>query len=82
MQVTGRRSQKEAKPIVAAGESAQWAQRAREGLERRVALFLSPNTEYRSWAAPQFMHARGGDYDHLARVGEWHVIGEGEDAGE
>ncbi len=79
VQVTGRRAQKPARPIVEAEESAAFAERARQGLERRVALFLSPDAEYRSWAAPQFMHARGGDYDHLARVWEWHVIGEGDE---
>ena len=31
-----------------------------------------------SWVAPQFMGNFGGNYDHLARVWEWHVVG-GED---
>jgi len=82
VQVTGRSRQKEPKPVAAAGESAAWADRAFEGLARRVARFQSPDVEYVSWAAPQYMHERGGDYDHLARVWEWHVIGEGEEGGE
>ena len=36
---------------------------------------------YRSWIAPQFLKTRGGDYDQLARLYEWHVLGE-DDAGE
>ena len=34
-----------------------------------------PATPYLSWAAPQFMGRYGGDYDHLARLWEWGVIG-------
>ncbi len=48
------------------------------GLKRRVAAFDDPATAYVSWAVPQFIGRRGGDYDHLARLWEWHVIGEGE----
>jgi ATP-dependent helicase/nuclease subunit B len=55
------------------------------GLKRRVALFDNPSTPYRSWERPQFIGQFGGDYDHLARLWEWHVIGEagegGDDAG-
>ncbi len=61
-----------------AGESEALAEAAWEGLQRRVALFDQADTPYPSWAAPQFIGAQGGDYDHLARVWEWHVIGEGE----
>jgi ATP-dependent helicase/nuclease subunit B len=64
------------------GESPELGRKALEGLRRRVGRFASPDTPYISWAAPQFMHQRGGDYDHLARVWEWHVIGEGEEGGE
>ena len=41
---------------------------------RRIARFEDPDTPYVSWAAPQFMGAFGGDYDHLARVREWAVL--------
>ena len=51
---------------------------ALEGLKRRVARFDDPDTPYPSWVAPQFMGTFGGNYDHLARVWEWHVVG-GED---
>jgi ATP-dependent helicase/nuclease subunit B len=82
VQVSGRRSQKTQPPVAAPGESAQWAERAFQGLLRRVVRFQSPQTDYPSWAAPQFMNDYGGDYDHLARVWEWHVLGEGQEGGE
>ena len=63
------------------GESEALAEAAWAGLKRRVALFDQADTPYPSWAAPQFIGAQGGDYDHLARVWEWHVIGEGEGEG-
>ena len=52
---------------------------ALDGLKRRVAAFDIPSTPYVSWARPQFIGRYGGDYDHLARLWEWHVVG---DAGE
>jgi ATP-dependent helicase/nuclease subunit B len=82
VRVTGGRKPGEALVRAIGGESQDWAEQALEGLKRRIARFSSPDTEYLSWAAPQFMHARGGDYDHLARVWEWHVIGDGEEGGE
>ena len=81
VRVTGGRKPGEELIRAAAGESPALGRKALEGLERRIARFASPDTPYISWAAPQFMHARGGDYDHLARVWEWHVIGEGEEGG-
>jgi ATP-dependent helicase/nuclease subunit B len=59
-----------------AGESASLAMAAQEGLLRRIAWFDEETTPYRSWAIPQFMGLYGGDYDHLARVWEWAVIGD------
>ena len=82
VRVTGGRKPGEELIRAAAGETPGLGLAALEGLKRRVARFASPDTPYLSWAAPQFMHARGGDYDHLARVWEWHVIGEGEEGGE
>jgi ATP-dependent helicase/nuclease subunit B len=61
-----------------AGDAAAMAAAALAGLKRRVAKFDDPAEPYLSWAAPQFMTSAG-DYDHLARVWEWHVIGEAED---
>jgi ATP-dependent helicase/nuclease subunit B len=60
--------------VAAVGESAIAADEALEGLKRRVRKFRRPETEYRAKALPQFLDDMG-DYDHLARVWEWHVIG-------
>jgi ATP-dependent helicase/nuclease subunit B len=62
-------------------ESPDLAERALEGLKKRVAAFDDPARPYLSWAAPQFINQYPGDYDHLARLWEWHVIGEGESEG-
>ncbi len=62
-------------------ESLDMALHALEGLKRRVAAFEDVKTPYVSWAAPQFIGQFAGDYDHLARLWEWHVIGEGDDDG-
>jgi len=43
-----------------------------------VARFDTEDEPYPSWVAPQFMGNFGGNYDHLARVWEWHVSGGGE----
>jgi len=69
--------------IVRAGgaESPDLAERALEGLRQRIAAFDDPTQGYISWAAPQFINQYPGDYDHLARLWEWHVIGEGESEG-
>ena len=82
VRVTGGRKPGEELIRAAAGETQVLGQSALEGLRRRIDHFASPDTPYLSWAAPQYMHARGGDYDHLARVWEWHVIGEGDEGGE
>jgi ATP-dependent helicase/nuclease subunit B len=60
--------------------SADLAERAFQGLQRRVEAFDRRETPYLSWATPQFMGKWGGEYDHLARVWEWGVIGDDEDA--
>ena len=76
VQITGRNNQPEPKPVAAPPESQAWAQRALEGLKARVARFRFAEVPYPSWTAPQFLLQRGGDYDHLARLWEWHVIGD------
>jgi ATP-dependent helicase/nuclease subunit B len=58
-------------------ETADLAARALAGLRARVAAFDLALTPYPSWAAPQFASRYAGDYDHLARVWEWRVVGEG-----
>jgi len=62
-------------------ESPDLAERALEGLRQRITAFDDPAQGYLSWAAPQFINQYPGDYDHLARLWEWHVIGEGESEG-
>jgi len=61
------------------GESLILGLAALDGLRRRVALFDDEQTGYASWAAPQFVGVHGSDYDHLARLWEWHVIGDADD---
>lgn len=56
----------------------QLAERQLAHFKDWVAAFDDEARPYVSWAAPQFMGNFGGNYDHLARVWEWHVIG-GED---
>jgi ATP-dependent helicase/nuclease subunit B len=65
----------------AGAETLDLALHALEGLKRRVAAFDERGTPYVSWAAPQFIGQFEGDYDHLARLWEWHVIGEGDEGG-
>jgi ATP-dependent helicase/nuclease subunit B len=62
-------------------ESPDLAEQALEGLRKRITAFDDPAQGYLSWAAPQFINQYPGDYDHLARLWEWHVIGEGESEG-
>ena len=69
------------KTPVKAHEGADMAREALAKLRGRVAWFDDPTTAYPSWAIPQFMDRWGGDYDHLARVWEWHVMGDIEDEG-
>jgi ATP-dependent helicase/nuclease subunit B len=82
VRVTGGRKPGEELVRAGSGESLQFGRSALEGLKRRIGRFASADTPYISWAAPQFMRALGGDYDHLARVWEWHVIGDGGEVGE
>lgn len=63
------------------GESLDLALSAYEGLRKRVERFEDEATPYVSWAAPQFIDQYGGDFDHLARLWEWHVIGDSEGEG-
>jgi ATP-dependent helicase/nuclease subunit B len=80
VRVTGGRKPGEELVRAVPGESLGLGQAALEGLRRRIARFAQPETPYVSWAAPQHRQYSG-DYDHLARVWEWHVIGEGEEGG-
>jgi ATP-dependent helicase/nuclease subunit B len=80
----GRRVAGEVKSGVKKGHTAlELAEAAMEGLVRRIARFDDPNTPYLAWTAPQFLAQRGGDFDHLSRLYEWHVMGEADgEAGE
>ena len=62
-------------------ESPDLAEHALAGLKTRVAAFDDPSKPYLAWAMPQFINQYAGDYDHLSRLWEWHVIGEGESEG-
>ena len=59
-------------------------QRSQEALDRlkdKVVEYDHPDTGYLSWAVPQFIGKFTGDYDHLARLWEWHVIGGSDEGG-
>lgn len=58
------------------------SERELERLRAAVAKYDLEDTPYRSWEAPQFMGNFGGNYDHLARVWEWHVVGADDEAGD
>lgn len=65
------------------GEAAFHAARALERLKHRVEAFEAETTPYLAKQQPKFISADGrGDYDHLMRLWEWRVVGEGDDAAE
>ena len=64
-------------------ERRRWPSGRWTGLTRRDRRrSTSRGTPYVSWAAPQFMGRYDGDYDHLARLWEWDVIGDDEEGAE
>ncbi|MEZ0214284.1 MAG: double-strand break repair protein AddB, partial [Xanthobacteraceae bacterium] len=66
------------KPAIDKGWTAQsLAEATLERLEELVRAFENPAQGYLALRRPMFRN-RFGDYDHLARVGEWSVGGEGE----
>ena len=75
VRVVGRKVPGEQVVRASGAEAAELSKAALEGLKARVARFDLPTTPYLSWVAPQFMGNFGGNYDHLARVWEWHVVG-------
>ncbi len=89
VQVTGRAEGGKESDVSAASKNnsataAQISAAEFERLVEAVALYDDPSRPYVSWEAPQFMGNHGGNYDHLARVWEWMVVGghEGEGEGE
>ncbi|MBF0665894.1 MAG: double-strand break repair protein AddB [Brevundimonas sp.] len=81
VRVVGRKVPGQAAVRASGDEAVALSEAALDGLKRRIARFDDEATPYPSWVAPQFMGSFGGNYDHLARVWEWHVVG-GEDGGE
>ena len=75
VRVVGRKEPGQAVPRAVGEEAAALSAAALAGLQARIARFDDENTPYLSWVAPQFMGNFGGNYDHLARVWEWHVVG-------
>ena len=55
-----------------------FAEQAREGLSRLIAVFDDPRTPYAALPRPH-LAPRYSDYEHLARVKEWAA---GEEGGE
>ncbi len=82
VRVTGRKEPGEAAVRAIGGEALALSQAALAGLTARIERFDDEATPYLSWVAPQFMGNFGGNYDHLARVWEWHVVGGDEGDGE
>jgi len=61
------------------GENASdLAEKALASFRKRLDDYADPDKPYLSWTAPQFQKVRGGDYDHLARLYEWSVLGDEE----
>jgi len=75
VRVVGRKVAGEAAVRASGCEAADLSMAALAGLKARIARFDIETTPYLSWVAPQFMGNFGGNYDHLARVWEWHVAG-------
>lgn len=83
VQATGRGEGGKTTIIARGAEAVALCEKAHEGLVALVDRFDDPGTAYRSWTAPDRRRFQG-DYDHLARVYEWMILGdedepEGED---
>ncbi|MBW3617189.1 MAG: double-strand break repair protein AddB [Proteobacteria bacterium] len=81
VKITGRSPPGREVVVAEPGESADLAAEALAGLRRRIAWFDDPATPYSSRPVPAFASSHG-DYDQLARVWEWAVIGGDEEGGE
>ena len=79
VRVTGRRNPGETVERASGDEAATLSAEALDRLQNHVARYDQVSTGYLSWAAPQFLKDFGGDYDHLARVWEWAVLGDQEE---
>jgi ATP-dependent helicase/nuclease subunit B len=56
-------------------DAAAQGEAALEGLKRLIARYGKAETPYLSRPRPQFL-GLAGDYDHLARLGEWSPYGD------
>ncbi|MFT3996818.1 MAG: double-strand break repair protein AddB [Asticcacaulis sp.] len=54
----------------------EMADLALKRFKTRLMRYEDPKQGYLSWRAPQYRLERGGDYDQLARLYEWHVLGD------
>jgi ATP-dependent helicase/nuclease subunit B len=75
VRVVGRKEAGKMEVRASGTEASDLSMAALAGLKARIARFDVQTTPYHSWVAPQFMGNHGGNYDHLARVWEWHVAG-------
>jgi ATP-dependent helicase/nuclease subunit B len=84
----GRKPGEEISALTAKIDAFAQSEHALDQLKGLVARYDNPSKAYPSWATPQFIGQIDGDYDHLARLWEWHVIGadgdesDGDEAGE
>ena len=77
VRVTGRTPPGEETPALGktGGDPASQSDLALERLKGLIERYDNPSKAYPAWATPQFIGKIEGDYDHLARLWEWHVIG-------
>lgn len=64
------------------GDAGELADEVLARLHGLISRFDRETTAYKAWTLPQFINRYGGDYDHLARLWEWHVLGDGSAEGE
>ena len=83
VRVSGRQKPGEEKSALGAkSNAAEQSDLALERLGGLITRYDDPSKAYPSWAAPQFIGKFAGDYDHLARLWEWYVIGADGDEGD
>lgn len=76
VRVSGRQKPGEEKSALGSkSDAAEQSDLAIERLKGLITRYDDPSKAYPSWAAPQFIGRFAGDYDHLARLWEWYVIG-------
>jgi ATP-dependent helicase/nuclease subunit B len=81
VKVSGGRPPGKESIVVDDQDAEQETGKALERLKDKVAQYDHPDTGYPSWAAPQYIGKFTGDYDHLARLWEWHVMGGSDEGG-